>query len=72
MENPNVPNPDTDRSKEAIKPIDYRRPTTREPHFPLDAEKYERDGWIGLIVTLIVCTIAFVLWVIFHKSTDSF
>jgi hypothetical protein len=31
--------------------LDYRRKLT-------DAEKYERDGWFGLVITLIVCAIA--------------
>jgi hypothetical protein len=34
------------------------------PPAPSDHEAYERNGWIGLICTLLVCTIVFILWVV--------
>ena len=33
-------------------PIDYRGKRKLTP-----AERYERNGWIGLVITLVVCTL---------------
>ena len=66
MENTNSPDPTSNRPEKTAKALNY------QPRLSSAEQKYERDGWIGLIATIIVCTIAFVLWVIFHKSTDSF
>jgi hypothetical protein len=42
------------------RPLEYRRKLT-------EAEKYERDGWIGLAITLAVCAIvAFVYFALSH------
>jgi hypothetical protein len=66
MNNANEPNSPSNQPAKPVEPLNY------QPRLSPDAQKYERDGWIGLIATIIVCTIAFVLWAIFHKTTDSF
>ena len=36
-------------------PLDYRPPDR-------DAERFERNGWIGLAITLAVCTVIAILY----------
>jgi hypothetical protein len=72
MADPNQPNSAPEPSGKSVAPLEYRRPTERNPRLSPEAAKYEREGWIGLIVTLVICTVAFILWMIFHKATDSF
>ena len=37
-------------------PLDYRPPST--------ADRYERNGWIGLIITLVGCLVAAYLYIV--------
>ena len=40
-------------------PLDYRRP-------PRTDDRFERNGWIGLAVTLAVCTVVAILYLSRH------
>ena len=41
------------------------------PRPPTAAQKFERNGWLGLILTLAICLAAFVLYLIFHKTAPA-
>jgi hypothetical protein len=44
-------------------PLDYRRPSPTDTR---SAARFERNGWIGLAITLAVCTVVAIVYIIRH------